>query len=208
MIAFIAQIKTNKMIQVVITAVICVIVLVLAYFFIRAPIIKYQKRLKADFALSQEKLKEAQELIRRFPNPQKASEEIEKKAEELKEIGATSRQIPRLIQLLALPANKLKVTVISIKPRQDIPLSAESLPPGVNKVYIELILSGSYQTIADYAKALSELSNTVIIERLTMEKNDTAQEPAVADKPLNKTAEQEDTLVATLLISTFTVVEI
>ena len=196
------------MIQVALTAIMCVIVLALAYFFIRTPIMKYQEKLKAEFTLSQDKLKEAEELIRRFPNPQKASEEIEKKAEELKEMGATSRQIPRLIQLLALPANKLNATVISIKPRQDIPLGAETLPPGVNKVYIELILSGSYQTIAEYTKALSEMLNTFIIERLTMEKTDTSQEPFAIEKPFNKTAEQEEKLVATLLISTFTVVEI
>ena len=208
MVAFIARIKTNKMIQVALTAIMCVIVLALAYFFIRTPIMKYQEKLKAEFTLSQDKLKEAEELIRRFPNPQKASEEIEKKAEELKEMGATSRQIPRLIQLLALPANKLNATVISIKPRQDIPLGAEILPPGVNKVYIELILSGSYQAIAEYTKALSELPNTFIIERLTMEKTDTSEESVGAEKPFNKTAEQEEKLVAALLISTFTVVEI
>src|SRR3990167_7361750 len=193
--AFIARIKTNKMIQVALTALMCVIVLLLAYFFIRAPIMKYQEKLKAEFTLSQDKLKEAQELIRRFPNPQKASEEIEKKAEELKEMGATSRQIPRLIQLLALPANTLNVTVISIKPRQDIPLGAEILPPGVNKVYIELILSGSYQTIAEYTKALSEMPNTFIIERLTMEKTDTSQDPAAIEKLFKKTASKKKKLV-------------
>lgn len=196
------------MLQVALTAAACGIVLALSYFFIRGPILKYRENLKAEFALSQNKLNEAQELMRRFPNPQKAGEEIEKKAEELKAIGATSRQIPRLIQLLALPASKLKLNVISIRPREDIQPQTESLPPGVNKVYIELLMSASYQNIAEYAKALSGMPNTFIIERLTMEKNEPNEHPVSANKSADTTAEKEDELLATILISTYTILEI
>ena len=196
------------MLQVALTAAACGSVLALSYFLIRGPILKYRENLKAEFALSQDKLNEAQELMRRFPNPQKASEEIEKKAEELKAIGATSRQIPRLIQLLALPASKLTVNIISIRPREDIQPHTENLPPVLNKVYIELLMSASYQNIAEYAKALSGLPNTFIIERLTMEKNEPNEHPVSANKSADNTAEKEDELSATILISTYTVLEI
>ena len=203
-----AQIKQNKLLRVALTAAAGFILLILSYFFIRGPILKYKQKLKADFTLSQEKLKETEQLIRQFPNPQKATEELEKKSQELKEMGVSSRQIPRLIQLLALPASKLGINVSSIRPRDDLQLTSENLPPGVNKAYLEITMVSSYQLLADYAKALEELPTAFTIERLSIEKKGVEEESAPLHKPADKSADKQDELLATLLVSTYTVLEI
>lgn len=204
-----SQIKQNKMLQVALTSSTGFIILLLSYFFIRGPIVKYKQKLKADFALAQEKLKETEDLVRRFPNPQKATEELEKKSEELKEMGVTSRQIPRLIQLLALPATKLNINISAIRPRDDIKAGNENLPPGVDKVYLEMVINSSYQLLADYTKALAELPTTFIIERLTIEKKASEQnDTETPHKTTEKAQEKQDELLITLLVSTYSVLEI
>lgn len=204
-----SQLKQNKMLQVALTAGGGLILLILSYFFIRGPILKYKQRLKEDFTLSQEKLKETEELVRRFPNPQKATEELEKKSQELKEMGVSSRQIPRLIQLLALPAGKLGINVSSIRPRDDLQPASENLPPGVNKVYLEITMISSYQLLADYAKALGELPTAFILERLSAEKKEEEEKQAdTSHRSAEKSADKQDELLVTLLVSTYTVLEI
>lgn len=158
--------------------------------------------------MKQAKLQDSEALVRSFPNPQKGMDEIEKKTEELKDKGVTPRQIPRLIQLLAQPAGKLNLNVISIKPREDMRLNNENLPAGVNKVYIEVTLSGSYQSIGEYIKALSELSVSFVVERLSIQKREENGLPLSVKKTPEKSEGKPQELLANLLVSSYTMWEI
>lgn len=200
---------SNKILNV---AVVCsgfVITLVLLHLFVGRPIIKHANKLKSEFKLKQAKLQESEALIRSFPNPQKAIEDIEKKTQELKDKGVTPKQIPRLIQLLARPAGELNLSVISIRPRDDLKSSDETLPAGVSKIHIEVVISGSYQLIGEYIKALSELPLAFTIERLSIEKKE-ERESAVyaAAKKASEKSEEKQGLLATLLVSIYTMWEI
>ena len=198
----------NKMLRVGLTCSVFVIILILSYLFIGRPILKYKERLKAEFSLNQNKLQESQALVRSFSNPQKALEDIGKKAQELKEMGVSSRQLPRIIQSLALPASKLNINLTSIRPREDIKPGNENLPAGVSKVYIELAMSCPYQLFAEYTRALSELPVTFILERLSIEKEEKGSASARTNKPLDKSAGSPEELSITLLLSTYMVWEI
>lgn len=183
--------------------------LFLLYFTAGKTLFKYLERLKSEFESSQNTLQEAQTLVKAFSNPQKALEDMEKKARELKEMGATtSRQLPRLIQSLALAATKLNINIISIRPREDMRPGDENLPAGVSKVFIELTLSCPYKLFAEYTKAVSELAVTFIVEQMSMEKNDEAGAEPAERKPPEKSAPEPEELLVTLLLSTYMVWEL
>ncbi|OGX31973.1 MAG: hypothetical protein A3G37_00535 [Omnitrophica WOR_2 bacterium RIFCSPLOWO2_12_FULL_46_30] len=182
--------------------------LFLLYFIAGKTLFKYVERLKSEFASSQNTLQEAQDLVKAFSNPQKALEDMEKKARELKEMGVTSRQLPRLIQSLALAASKLNINIISIRPREDIRSGDENLPAGVSKVFIELTLSCPYKLFAEYSKAVSELPVTFIVEQMSMEKKDEAEASLAEKKPPEKSAQAPEELLVTLLLSTYMVWEL
>lgn len=182
--------------------------LFLLYFTAGKTLFKYLERLKSEFESSQNTLQEAQTLVKAFSNPQKALEDMEKKARELKEMGATSRQLPRLIQSLALAATKLNINIISVRPREDIRPGDENLPAGVSKVFIELTLGCPYKLFAEYTKAISELPVTFIIEQMGMEKNDEAEASLAEKKPPEKSAQIPEELLVTLLLSTYMVWEL
>ena len=182
--------------------------LFLLYFIAGKTLFKYVERLKSEFASSQNTLQEAQDLVKAFSNPQKALEDMEKKARELKEMGVTSRQLPRLIQSLALAASKLNINIISIRPREDIRSGDENLPAGVSKVFTELTLSCPYKLFAEYSKAVSELPVTFIVEQMSMEKKDEAEASLAEKKPPEKSAQAPEELLVTLLLSTYMVWEL
>lgn len=182
--------------------------LFLLYFTADKTLFKYLERLKGEFASSQNTLQEAQALVKAFSNPQKALEDMEKKARELKEMGATSRQLPRLIQSLALAATKLNLNIISIRPRDDIRIGNESLPVGVSKVFIELTLGCPYKLFAEYTKAVSELPVTFIIEQMSIERKDGAEAPLNEKRRPEKSAQIPEELLVTLLLSTYMVWEL
>ena len=97
-------------------------------------------------------------------------------------MGASTRQLPRIIQLLAVPANQLNINVISIRPREDINIETENLPPGVTKVHIELVMNCPYQLFAEYAKAVSSLPTSFIMERMSIEKRGGRRHPGVSSQ--------------------------
>lgn len=184
-------------------------VLILLHIFVGRTILKHANKLRQEFNLKQAKLQESEALVRSFPNPQKAIEDIEKKTQELKDKGGvTPRQIPRLIQLLAHPASAHNLNIISIKPRDDVKSSAENLPAGVNKVYIEVVVSGSYQSIGEYIKTLSELPVAFTTEQLSIEKREESVVPSATKKTPEKSEGKPGELLATLLVSIYTMWEI
>src|SRR3989338_147589 len=182
--------------------------LFLLYFTANKTLFKYLERLKSEFKSSQDTLREAQVLVKSFSNPQKALEDMEKKVRELKEMGTTSRQLPRLIQSLALTAPKLNINIISIPPRDDIRPGDENMPAGVSKVFIELTLGCAYKLFAEYTKAVNELPVTFIVEQMSMEKKDEATASLSDKKSSEKYAQIPEELLITLLLSTYMVWEI
>ncbi len=198
----------NKMVRLALFALGLAIFLCLLYFIANKTLFKYLERLKSGFESSQGKLQESQELARAFSNPQNTIAALEKKAQELKEMGITSRQLPRLIQSLALSAAKLNINLISIQPREDIKSGNETLPAGVSKVFIELEMHCPYKLFAEYTKAISELPVTFIIEQFAMGKKEETEPPAKERKPPEKTAEKTQELSVILLLSTYMVWEL
>lgn len=192
----------------------CSLIIVGLYFFPGRLIFKYGQRLKAEFQESQVRLQASHALVRNFSNPQKAIEDIEKKARELKEMGTASRQLPKIIQSLAHPASALNINVISIRPREDIKTGDENLPPGMSSARIELVMSCPYKTLGEYLRAVSKLSTACVIEQLSIEK---MKEEKVKASPAfsegGKTPEKpkeapSSELLVTLMVSTYLVWEI
>lgn len=204
------KIPQNKLFRVSITSSILLTALILLYMLLGRPVFKYSDSLKAEFISAQEKLSESERLIRNFPNPQKEMGELEKKAQELRNMGASTKQLPRLIQSLAMPANNLNINVNSIRPRDDLKAEDENLPAGVTKIYVEVVMSCSYQTLAEYIKAVNELPTNFIIERLTMEKKEEGEGELDAEtkKTPEKNQEKQIELSANLLLSTYMIWEI
>ena len=202
------ELTQNKLLRVGIAFAICALILILLYLLPARYIFKYRNRLKVEFQSSQNKLQESQELIRNFANPQKAIEDIEKKAQELREMGATARQLPRIIQQLAAPASSLNINVISIRHREDLKIDEENLPAGVNKVNIELVMTCPNKVLAEYIKALSQLPVTFTIEHLSIEKKEEAPELSEANKSPDRSLEKRGELSANLIVSTYLIWEI
>lgn len=197
-----------RMMQVAIFCVSFMVVFVLLHIFLGMPAIRYSKRMKKEFKVKDAKLRESEGLIKTLPNPQKAIEEIEKKVREFKEMGVSKKQLPRIIQLLGRSSTEQSVSVVSIKPREDIKADAENLPAGVTKVYVEMVISGPYQKLGDYLKAMAELPVSFSIENITLEKKkeaETALEPKKADAKKEAVPEE---LICTLLLSTYMIWEI
>lgn len=183
--------------------------LILLHIFLGMPVNRYANKLKAEFKSKESKLKESEGLIKSLPNPQKAIEDIEKKAQEFKDMGVSKKQLPRLIQLLGQSTSEHKLNVISIKPREDIKSGNENLPTGVTKVYIEMVASSPYQLFADYIKSLNELPVAFSIEAVTIEKKEQGplETKRAPEKTEAKTGPAEE-LLCTLLLSTYMVWEL
>lgn len=198
------------MLDVIIYCSVSILILVLLHLFLGVSIIKYSKRLKEEFKQKEAKLRESEALIKSLPDPQKAIEEMEKKTEEFRDMGLSRKQLPRLIQLLGLSTSEHNVNVISLKPREDIRVIDENLPAGVSKVYIEMVISGSYQSFGEYLKALSGLPTSFSIEAMSVEKKETGAEFQDTRRAFDKTEGKSETegLLFTLLLSTYMVWEI
>lgn len=186
-------------------------ILILLHLFLGRAVIKYSIRLKEEFKQKEAKLRESEGLIKGLPDPQKAIEEIEKKAEEFKDMGVSRKQLPRLVQLLGRSTTERNINVISIKPREDIKAIDESLPVGVSRAYVEMVISGSYQTLGDYIKVLSMLPTTFAIESMTIEKKETLQDNREAKRASTsekaEEKQEQDILLCTLLLSTYMIWE-
>gem|GEM_PF-868389 len=196
----------NKISYVFVFPALAVFIMVVVYLGLGLPAAKYVSRAKAELKSKQEKALESQELIRELPNPRKAMQTMEEKVKEFRDMGISKKQLPRLIQLLGKAAVDLDINVISIRPRDDIRFSGKSLPEGVSKVYMEVILNCGYQPMAEYIKAAGELPAAFSLESLSAEqKNEnSADEP----KGSGKNNGPESGLQATLLLSTYMVWEL
>ncbi|MFH1398055.1 MAG: hypothetical protein ABIH27_05865 [Candidatus Omnitrophota bacterium] len=183
-------------------------ILFLVYFLVGKPVIGYSNRLKKEFKSRQAKLKESESLVRSMPNPTKAIEDIEDRVQEFNDMGVSRRQLPKLIQILAGLTSNSNINLISIRPRDDIHSGNEDLPPGISKVYVEMIINCSYRTLGEYIKSLNEKAASFSIESITIYRKESNVEAAEAKKSSEKTDEKPVSLVITLLLSTYMIWEL
>ncbi len=203
--------SSNRMVNVAIDCGIFITILVLLYIFIGGPLIRNERKIKADFKVRQDKLLDSQTLIKSLPNPQKAIEDMEKKVEEFKGMGVSRKQMPKIIQLLGRSTSEHNINVISIKPREDIIAEVENLPAGVTKVYIEMVMSSPYRVMGEYIKSLGELPVSFVIESVSIErKNEGIMSPVPEKKGQQpeRAEEKSEDLLITLLLSTYMIWEI
>ncbi|MCM8800675.1 MAG: hypothetical protein NC912_01460 [Candidatus Omnitrophica bacterium] len=179
------------------------------YIFLGRPAIQYERRLRQELKAKQDKIKESEMLIRNFPDPQKALEEIQKKSEELKELGISRKQLPRAVQLLGQIANRLNIKkIISIRPREDIKDENESLPLGVTKTYIEVIVSCPYRLVGEFIKSIAESPLAFKIETLILEPTSIEPQSPGSEKIGKKSESSAKEILATMLLSTYMIWEL
>ncbi len=152
------------------------------------------KRIEEELKDAQSELAKMEKMIREVPNPKKNMEEIQKKMEELKKKAASRRELPRIIQQLTKKSSELGIEIISIRPLEET-VREKNLPAGVSKAYVEVTLKASYKKIGEYLKAIKELPIILTLESLFVTKP--------AEEEIEKG--EENTLIATLVISSYTV---
>jgi Tfp pilus assembly protein PilO len=162
--------KPNRVSYIFIFTAVFIGVLLVIYVLVGRPVLKYTYGLKAEFEQKQSRLGESQELVRSLPNPQKAISEIKAKMQEFQDLVGSKKQIPRLMQLLGQTASERNITVVSLRPREDIKSDNSPLPVGISKIYLEMVLVCGYQTLADYVKAVNDLPQSFNVESLEMTK--------------------------------------
>jgi Tfp pilus assembly protein PilO len=202
-----AKSGASRILYLVIYGLVSAVILVLLYLVLGRLVLNYEKQTKAEFKTVQNKLKQSQELVNSLPDPAKAIEEIEKKAQDFKEMGLGRKQLPRITQLLGQAAGERNIDIISIRPRDDIKSGSENLPSGVSKVYMEITLNCNYQELADYVKSLDGLAVSFILESLSVEKKQGGASFTQTRSPGKAEAEPKE-LQATLLLSTYMVLEL
>jgi Tfp pilus assembly protein PilO len=200
-----AKKKLNRITEVLIFCGIFALILLLVHFTLGRRLTKMTNDLKTSFGVKQKDLRAAEELIRKYPDPQKAIDEIEKKAAEFKDIEINKRQLPRIIHLLGRSGNEHGLNVVSIRPREDIKTVNENLPTGVTKVYVEIVLNGTYKKLGDYLADFNKLPVAFFIEMIAVEKISeatTAVSPP-GKKGAEKIQERYANLSTVLIISTY-----
>lgn len=198
----------NRIKEVIIVSVVFLAFILIMEFVVGSRLNKKTAQIKSEFEVKQSKLQESEDLVRRLPDPQKAIEDIERKAEEFKTTEINKRQIPRIIQLLGRSVEERKINVMSIRARDDIKAETESLPTGISKLYIEMVLNCSYQQLGDYLASLNKLSVVFIIEDVSLAKRTGIDKTTPVPKDAAaKQADKTSELVATLLLSTYMVWE-
>lgn len=150
--------------------------LVLLYFLVGSAVFRFTRSAEAELKSRQAALQEIQELVRMLPNPAKAAEDLKRRSVELKEIGYNKKQLPKLLQLIGKMAVDGGLTVVSIRPRDDIKTAAASVPPGVVKVFLELDLRCEYTRLGEYLQSISTLPYSVAVESLSLSKREVRDE--------------------------------
>ncbi|MCM8823821.1 MAG: type 4a pilus biogenesis protein PilO [Candidatus Omnitrophica bacterium] len=140
-------------------------------------------------------------MVRTIPNPPQEIEKIRKALDELNDKAVSQQELPRIIQQLISKSSELKIEIISIKPRDDIRRNDEFLPKGVSKAYVEMIVKCPYRVLGEYLKALSDLPIIFTIESMRIER-------AKTEKDKIDTKEEANPLIATLILSTYTIWQI
>ncbi|MFA5100700.1 MAG: type 4a pilus biogenesis protein PilO [Candidatus Omnitrophota bacterium] len=185
--------KASRVTLILIFSISGIVVIAALYLFAGRPVFKYADRMRAQFASNQDKLQQAEALMRSLPNPQKSLEDIRRKYSDFRETSGTGKQLPKIIQALGQSAVGRQINVISIRPQEDMKAGTENLPPGVKKLFFEMIFSASYRETGEYVMVLNDLPGVFTIETMTIHRQ---------DNDALKPGEQGGSLNVNLIIST------
>jgi len=153
----------------------------------------------------QRKLEETQKLVKDYPDARSRTKDIMARMEALKEKSVSSKELPKIIQLLTKKSSELKIDIISIKPTENVDIKEAMLPQGVSKAYIEMVAKAPYTVLGDYLKALKEMPIVFTVEKISLEK--LPEDDVAAARAPNKKEDETPggKVVATMLISSYTV---
>lgn len=150
----------------------------------------------------QNKLLLTERLVKEYPDARNHTKEIQVKIDALKEKSVSSKELPRIIQQLTKKSSELKMDIISIKPVDKVDFKEAALPQGISKDYIEVVVRAPYVTIGEYLKALKEMPIVFTIEGISLERT---MDSGAGPKQINKNKDPEGKLLATMLISSYTI---
>lgn len=164
---------------------------------------KELQREQSDMEDMQGKLEETEKLVKDYPNPEKSIEEIKAKMNELKNKSISEKELPRVIQQLTKKSSELGIDIITIKPTKDLPFTDTNMPSGISKAYIEIVIKTPYKNLGTYLKALDDLPTVYTIERIIIKKAAETEEDVTKKKK-----EEEGQVVANMIISSYTILQI
>jgi Tfp pilus assembly protein PilO len=167
-----AKAKPSKVTFIMIFSISSIVFIIALYLFVGRPVFKHVATMRAQFALNQDKLQQAEALVRSLPNPQRSLEDIRRKYADFREVSGTGKQLPKIIQALGQSAVGRQINVISIKPKEDMKAGTENLPAGVTKLFLEMIFSASYQEAGEYARVLNGLPGVFTVETMTISRQE------------------------------------
>lgn len=190
------KVKSSRFTFILSFSISCVVAIIVLYLFVGRPVFKYAHIMRARFTENQDKLQQAEALMRSLPNPQRSLQDIERQYAEFREISGTGKQLPKIIQALGQSVAGRQINVISIRPKDDVKAGTENLPPGVRKMFLEMIFSAAYQEIGEYSRVLSDLPGVFTIETMTINRQ---------EHDASKPGERSGLLNVSCIISTYMV---
>ncbi len=162
------------------------------------PILKKTENARQDWRKTITKLLETETLVRQNPNPREKMEEIMRQREEFKTRADARNELPRIIQQLTQKSSDLDIEIVSIKQIDRPPDDEAVLPDGVSKAYLEMVIKGNYRVIGEYLGEIKELPVLCTVEAVTLRS-------FVDLKSQKDEAKEDGKVIATLIISTYTV---
>lgn len=191
----------NRTVEVIVRIAAYLTVLLLLHFFVARPLVfgKLDKA-AAEYSEVQKELTGIEFLIKANPNPKKKLQEIENKMEDFKKKAVSEEELPRVIQQITKKSSELRIEIISIKPLKNVSFSEGSVPRGVSKAYLEVVLRAPYKVLGDYLKSLDELSIIFTIESLSVTG---PREPEALGQAV--AAAERGEVTAVIILSSYTV---
>lgn len=191
-----AKAAPSRFMYIVIFSISGVVAVTALYFIAGRPSLRYAADMRGRFVSYQERLQQAQDLVRSLPDPQRSLEDIERKHAQFRETSGAGKQLPKIIQALGQSVVGKQINVISIRPKDDVRAGVEGIPAGVRKLFLEMIFSGSYQDIGEYTQALSSLPGVFTIEAMTIDRQ---------ERDASRPADRSGLLTVNCIISTYMV---
>jgi Tfp pilus assembly protein PilO len=167
-----AKAAPNRFTFIVIFSICSIVVIAILYFVAGRPSLRYAATMHSRFLSYQERLQQAEDLVRSLPDPRRSLEDIERKHVQFRETSGPGKQVPKIIQALGQSVVGRQINVISIRPKEDVKAGIENMPAGVRKIFLEMIFSASYQDIGEYAQVLSGLPGVFTIETMTLDRRE------------------------------------
>jgi len=195
----------DRTVRVVFNILLVVAFFVVAHFVAREVIFRPLNKSHQRLNDAQKRLEDTQKLIHDYPDAKNRTKEILTRMDALKEKSVSSKELPKIIQQLTKKTSELKIDIISIKPIDKPDFTETGLPQGVSKAYIEVVVRAPYKVIGDYFKALKEMPILFTVEGVSLEKSVPTDSERSRDKKMGASNASDGEVVASMLISSYTV---